>query len=82
MTGLIERLLASPEAPNPAVEMSAWLAELQRSGQLDQVRIQELLPAIEAAADQGERDLDGAGAARRSLERAGAIPSKEVPLGF
>lgn len=79
---LIERLFAAPAGVNPAIEMSARIAGLAKAGQLDSERIQELLPQIEFAAVQGERDLDAANAALSSLRDAGAVAAKEVPLGF
>lgn len=82
MSGLVERLLAAPDGVNPAVEMSARIAEMARAGQIDQERIAELLPEIGAAADVGERDLDAANAALSSLDDAGAVAAQEVPLGF
>lgn len=79
---LIERLLTAPVGVNPAVEMSNRLRELVRAGELNQKRLRELLPEIEAAADTGERDLDAARVVASDLEDAGAIPSMHVPFGF
>ncbi|HKQ74613.1 MAG TPA: hypothetical protein VJ810_13055 [Blastocatellia bacterium] len=82
MTGLIARLLAAPDGVNPAVEMSERVTQLHLAGELDQAKIAELAPQINQAADLGDRDLDAATAALRSLSRAGAAPAKEPPLGF
>jgi hypothetical protein len=82
VSGLVERLLAAPAGVNPAVEMSNRLRELARAGELNQERLRELLPEIEAAADTGERDLDAARVVARDLQDAGAIPSRHVPFGF
>jgi hypothetical protein len=82
LSGLVERLLAAPAGLNPAVEMSRRITEMARAGELDPERVRELLPEIERAADTGERDLDAARAAYRDLREAGAVASKEVPLGF
>jgi len=82
VSGLVERLFASPDGVNPAVEMSTRIAEMARAGRLDPARVQELLPEIGAAADQGERDLDAARTAFDSLSGAGAVAAKEVPFGF
>jgi len=79
---LIDRLFAAPEGVNPAIVMSERITEMAKAGQLDPERIHDLMPAIETAADQGERDLKGASAAFSSLQDAGAIAAKEVPLGF
>jgi hypothetical protein len=79
---LVERLLAAPAGVNPAVQMSNRLRDMARAGELNQERLKELLPEIEAAADTGERDLDAARVVASELEDAGAIPSKEVPFGF
>jgi hypothetical protein len=80
--GLIDRLFAAPEGVNPAVEMSARITEMAKAGRLDPERIHELMPVIETAADQGERDLKGASAALGSLQDSVAVAAKEVPLGF
>ena len=82
MSGLVERLLAAPAGANPAVEMSRGLTEMARAGELDPELVKAMLPQIETAADTGERDLDAARAAYRDLREAGAVASKEVPLGF
>jgi hypothetical protein len=79
---LIERLFDAPEGVNPAVVMSARIAEMARAGELNPELVRELLPEIGSAAELGERDLDAANAALGSLMGAGAIASKEVPLGF
>jgi hypothetical protein len=79
---LVERLLSAPAGVNPAVEMSRRIQEMARAGELNQERLRDLLPEIEAAGDTGERDLDAARVVARDLEDAGAIPSKDVPLGF
>jgi hypothetical protein len=79
---LIDRLFAAPEGINPAIVMSERITEMAKGGHLDPERIRNLIPAIETAADQGERDLAGASAALKSLEDVGAIAAKEVPLGF
>jgi hypothetical protein len=62
--------------------MSNRLREMARAGELNQERLKDLLPEIEAAAETGERDIDAARVVAGDLEDAGAIPSKEVPLGF
>jgi hypothetical protein len=82
LSGLVERLLAAPAGVNPAVEMSRRITDLARAGELNQERLRELLPEIEAAADTGERDLDAARVVASELEDAGAIPSRQVPFGF
>jgi len=79
---LIERLLDAPDGVNPAVEMSARIAEMARAGELNPERVQEMIEEIGAAAELGERDLDASNAALSSLHDAGAIASKEVPFGF
>jgi hypothetical protein len=79
---LIERLLAAPNSKNPAVEMSQRLREMASAGELDPERVKALMPEIERAADTGDRDLSAASAATRDLLEAGAVASKEVPLGF
>jgi hypothetical protein len=80
--GLIERLLAAPEGVNPAVEMSERIAAMARAGQLDQDLIAEMLPQIEKAANQGERDLRAAESALTTLRDADSVAAREVPLGF
>jgi hypothetical protein len=82
LSGLVGRLLAAPAGVNPAVEMSRRIQELARAGELNQERLKELLPEIEAAEGAGERDLDAARVVAGDLEDAGAIPSKDVPFGF
>lgn len=79
---LVDRLLAAPNAINPAVAMSQRIQELQASGKLTPEVISEMLPKIEAAADQGERDLEGAIHATRDLAGAPAIGSESIPVGF
>jgi hypothetical protein len=80
--GLVDRLLAAPAGVNPAIEMSARIAAIARAGELDLERLREMLPEIEVAADQGERDLDAAYAALRSLRDAGAVAARDIPFGF
>jgi hypothetical protein len=79
---LIERLLAAPVGVNPAVEMSRRVREMARAGELDPARVKKLLPKINRAIETGDRDLHAAREALRDLLDAGAVASKEVPLGF
>jgi|SRR5262245_22640301 len=79
---LIERLFDAPDGVNPALEMSRRITAMARAGQFDPARVEELITDVGAAADLGERDLDAAKAALLSLQKAGAVASKEVPFGF
>ena len=82
MSGIVERLLAAPEDVNPAIEMSRRVQEMARAGQLDPKRVKKMLPEIDNAVDAGERDLDAARKAFRDLDKAEAVASKDIPLGF
>lgn len=79
---LIDRLLAAPDGINPAVAMSARIRELQASGKLTSETITKLLPEIEAAAEQGERDLEATKHVTRDLGEAPAIAHTLIPAGF
>ena len=82
MSGLVERLLAAPAGVNPAVEMSRRIREMAKAGDLTPEGVKKLLPKINRAIETGDRDLHAAGEAFRDLRDAGAVASREVPLGF
>lgn len=82
MSGLVERLLAAPAGVNPAVEMSAKIREMAKAGDLTPERVKKLLPQINRAIETGDRDLCAARDAFDDLSKAGAVASREVPLGF
>lgn len=82
MSGLVERLLSAPDGVNPAIEMSRRIREMSRAGELNPESVKKLLPKINSAIETGDRDLHAAGEALRDLRDAGAVASRDVPLGF
>lgn len=79
---VIEQLRNLPEEINPIIQLDARMTTMEMDGELTTAALLLLEPEINAAAGEGDRQVEVVRAIDRSLRVIQAEASRFVPVGF